>query len=151
MQYSHVDSELPRQPVGYWAWAAQDAVVTYIRANLAEYDVTQPQWWVLSQCAADEYGRTRDELHSVLKGYLAIGATLQREIDALMDRGLLAVGYGGRLRLTSEGESVRRRCAERQTDMRARIHDGIPEADYVITLKVLQRMIHNVGGEAWHH
>lgn len=151
MQYSHPDSELPRQPVGYWAWAAQEAVVTYIRANLAEYDVTQPQWWVLSQCAADELGRTRDELHAVLKGYLDIGSALQPEIDGLLDRRLVVADGDNRLRLTPEGEALRRRCAERQTAVRARIHDGIPDADYVTTLKVLQRMIHNVDGRAWHH
>ncbi|MET8177146.1 MarR family transcriptional regulator, partial [Streptomyces clavifer] len=28
---------------------------------------------------------------------------------------------------------------------------GIPDEDFVAALKVLQRMIHNVGGRAWHH
>jgi hypothetical protein len=31
--------------------------------------------------------------------------------------------------------------------VRARIHDGIGDADYVTTLKVLRRMIRNVGGD----
>ncbi|SCE08849.1 hypothetical protein GA0115244_116864 [Streptomyces sp. DvalAA-19] len=36
--------------------------------------------------------------------------------------------------------------------MRAReeIHAGIPDEESVAALKVLQRMIHNVGGTAWH-
>lgn len=35
--------------------------------------------------------------------------------------------------------------------MREQAHDGISDEEYLVTLKVLQRMIHNVGGEAWHH
>ncbi|MER7748490.1 hypothetical protein ABT013_24865 [Streptomyces bacillaris] len=36
--------------------------------------------------------------------------------------------------------------------MRAReeIHAGIPDEESEAALKVLQRMIHNVGGTAWH-
>ncbi|HEV7626030.1 MAG TPA: MarR family transcriptional regulator, partial [Streptomyces sp.] len=41
--------------------------------------------------------------------------------------------------------------AQLQRSLRARIHSDIPEEEYVRTLKVLQRMIHNVGGHAWHH
>lgn len=35
--------------------------------------------------------------------------------------------------------------------MRAEIHEGISDEEYLLTLKVLQRMIHNTGGKAWHH
>jgi MarR family transcriptional regulator, organic hydroperoxide resistance regulator len=152
MEYSHPDDELVKQPIGYWGWAAQNAVVTYIRAGLAEFDVTQPQWWVLAQLATSEGGtKTREEVSTVLHGYLAVGSTLQPEIDALLDRKLITDDGGGRLRLTKEGDVVYRTCAERQTAMRAQVHDGIPDTEYVTTLKVLQRMIHNVGGKAWHH
>ncbi|WP_334664811.1 MarR family transcriptional regulator [Streptomyces cyaneofuscatus] len=33
---------------------------------------------------------------------------------------------------------------------RAEIHEGIPDEEFVAALKVLQRMIRNVGGRAWH-
>lgn len=157
MRYSHPDSELPQQPIGYWAWAAQKAVVTHIRGELTEFGVTQPQCWVLAQCAGSENGRTQQELHAVLHGYLDVGAALQPEIDALLDRKLLetderaATGEDQQLRLSPEGDALFRRCAERQQAIRRRIHHGIRDEDYVTTLKVLQRMIHNVGGQAWHH
>ena len=79
-----------------------------------------------------------------------MGAALEPETDALLDRGLLTT-TAGRLHLTPEGRELRARAAERQLAMRERIHDGIPDEDYLATLKVLQHMIHNTGGQAWHH
>lgn len=151
MEYSHPDDQLATQPIGYWGWAAQNAVVTHIRAGLAEFGVTQPQWWVMAQVANSEGGKTRDDVTAVLQGYLNVGAALQPEIDALLARELVVVDDRARLQLTPEGDALFRQCAERQTAMRKQVHDGIDDEEYVATLKVLQRMIHNVGGEAWHH
>jgi hypothetical protein len=151
MEYSHSDTELVMQPIGYWSSAACKAVVTNIRAGLARFDVTQPQWWVLNQVATSENGRTREEVTAVLQGYLDVGAALGPEMDALLDRGLLVLDNENRLQLTAEGDTIHRQCAERQTAMREQVHSGITDEEYLVTLKVLQRMIHNVGGEAWHH
>lgn len=148
--YSHPDDELVNQPIGYWSWAAHKAVVTHIRAGLAEFGVSQPQWWVLNQ-ANDERGKTRAEVTALLQGYLDVKDALQGEIDALVERELVVFDDAGRLRLTAEGEVVRLRCTERQKAMWAERHDGITDEEYLVTLKVLQRMIHNTGGQAWHH
>ncbi|MGW4030060.1 MarR family winged helix-turn-helix transcriptional regulator [Streptomyces sp. NPDC004838] len=152
MDYSHDDAGLVRQPIGYWAWAAHDAVVSHIRAQLAEVGLTQPQWWVLSQLAESPGGRDRDELAAFLEGYLGVGTTtMEKEIGTLADRRLVAPGEDGLLRNTPAGTELQAEAAARQRIVRADIHDGIDDAEYVRTLKVLQRMIHNVGGRAWHH
>ncbi|MFD7661557.1 MarR family winged helix-turn-helix transcriptional regulator [Streptomyces sp. NPDC059788] len=151
MEYSHPDAELAGQPIGYWAWAAHTAAVTHIRAGLARHGLGQPQWWVLNQLAGHADGRDRAEVTDMLKGYLDVGAeALAADIDALRDRGLLTLD-GGRLHITGEGAEVHARCAALQKEMRATLHDGIGDEEYVRTLKVLQRMIHNVGGKMWHH
>ncbi|MFF7649254.1 MarR family winged helix-turn-helix transcriptional regulator [Streptomyces sp. NPDC007983] len=151
MEYSHSDDELIRQPIGYWSWAASKAVVTYIREGLSEFGLSQPQWWVLNQVRdGGEDGRTRAEVRAVLQGYLDVGAALESEIDALLERGLLTTTAEA-LHLTPEGRVLQARAAEHQVTMRERIHDGIPDEDYVAALKVLQRMIHNTNGQAWHH
>ncbi|GAA3061180.1 hypothetical protein FHS39_001163 [Streptomyces olivoverticillatus] len=150
MEYSHDDAGLVSQPIGYWSWAASDAVVTYIRTELSQFGVTQPQWWVLNQVMSGENGRTREQVTAVLKGYLGVGDALGPEIDGLLEEGLLVLD-DERLRLTTEGRDLQRRIAERQRGIRGVVHDGIDDEEYVRTLKVLQRMIHNVGGKAWHH
>ncbi|MCP3801330.1 MarR family winged helix-turn-helix transcriptional regulator [Allokutzneria sp. A3M-2-11 16] len=148
MEYSHSDENLAWQPIGYWAWAAHKAAVTFIRTALAEHDLTQPRWWVLNQLV--EGDKTRAEVTAILEGYLDVGADLQPEIDAVLDRGW-AVAVPGRLAITDDGRALHAKIALLQRDLRARIHEGIPDEEYVRTLKVLQRMIHNVGGKAWHH
>ncbi|WP_314172363.1 MarR family winged helix-turn-helix transcriptional regulator [Streptomyces winkii] len=151
MEFSHPDSELPGQPIGYWSWAAHKAVVGYIREALAERGVSQPQWWVLSQLAGSEDGRTRKELTAVLGGYLDAAPVLDSEMDTVVARGWARQDEAERLRLTGEGAALQAELAELQRSLRARIHADIPDEEYVRTLKVLQRMIHNVGGKAWHH
>ncbi|MFF0446960.1 MarR family winged helix-turn-helix transcriptional regulator [Streptomyces sp. NPDC004609] len=152
MDYSHDDAGLVRQPIGYWSWAAHDAVVTHIRAELAGLGLSQPQWWVLSQLAESPEGRDRTELAGFLQGYLGVGGpAIGDEIDTLLGRDLVALGPDGLLRTTASGAGLQARAAERQRAVRAGIHEGIEDEEYVRTLKVLQRMIHNVGGRAWHH
>ncbi|MFF5895098.1 MarR family winged helix-turn-helix transcriptional regulator [Streptomyces argenteolus] len=152
MEYSHDDEGLARQPIGYWSWAAHEATVTHIRAALAEHGLTQPPWWVLNQLTeADEHGRPRAEVVAVLRGYLRDGASLEPAIDALVGQGLVTEDASTRLRLTPEGHALRAEAFARVARARATMHDGIPDEEFVAALKVLQRMIHNVGGTAWHH
>lgn len=88
MEYSHTDAELVRQPIGYWSWAAAEAVVTRIRTALAEIGTTQPQAWILDRIAQAETPPTRDGVTGVLSGYAAAGIDdLDEEIDATVARG----------------------------------------------------------------
>ncbi|WP_405692817.1 MarR family winged helix-turn-helix transcriptional regulator [Streptomyces sp. NBC_01185] len=152
MDYSHDDAGLARQPIGYWSWAAHDAAVTHIRAGLAEHGLTQPPWWVLNQLVdAGEEGRPRAEVVTTLRGYLNVGDSLEPEIDTLIVEGLVTQDAATRLRLTPEGDALRAKAAERVGRALADIHAGITDEEYVAALKVLQRIIHNVGGTAWHH
>ncbi|MEU2564039.1 MarR family winged helix-turn-helix transcriptional regulator [Streptomyces longispororuber] len=152
---SHSDAELVNQPIGYWSTAAGQAVVHHIRTMLAEEGLTQPQWWVLNQVPADGSARDRADVVGVLRGYLEFGeGGIEHNIDALLRRELLTQeteGGARKLRLTDAGGALRTRVAQRQVRIRAEIHEGIDDAEYVRALKVLQRMIHNVGGTAWHH
>ncbi|MFJ3529034.1 MarR family winged helix-turn-helix transcriptional regulator [Streptomyces sp. NPDC090132] len=152
MDYSHDDEGLARQPIGYWSWAAHIATVGHIRSALAEHGLTQPRWWVLNQLAdADDSGRPRAEVVDLLRGYLDVGDGMEPEVDALIDQALITQDAGTRLRLTPEGSELRTRAHTRVSRASAEIHDGIAPEEFVRTMKVLQRMIHNVGGRAWHH
>ncbi|QCX78718.1 hypothetical protein C9F11_25535 [Streptomyces sp. YIM 121038] len=151
---SHSDAELVNQPIGYWSSAAGQAVVHHIRTMLAEEGLTQPQWWVLNQVPADG-PRDRAEVVGVLRGYLEFGeGGIEHNIDALLRRKLLTEETAGGVRglaRTEAGHALQQRVAARQRETRQQIHEGIDDAEYVRALKVLQRMIHNVNGSAWHH
>ncbi|MEU5235833.1 MarR family winged helix-turn-helix transcriptional regulator [Streptomyces lydicus] len=152
MQYSHSDAELIQQPIGYWSWAAYKAVVTRTRAALAGIGTTQPQWWVLAQVARADTARTRDEVSRVLRGYLDTGPeAMDSEIDETLARGWLTEDAEGRLRLTADGRTFYEEAAALQGELWAERHAGISDEEYLTTVKVLQRFIHNTGGRAWHH
>ncbi|MFB6561627.1 MULTISPECIES: MarR family transcriptional regulator [unclassified Streptomyces] len=152
MEYSHDDAELVRQPIGYWSWAASDAVVTRIRAVLAGIGTTQPQAWILDQIARAEAPPRRDGVTGVLSGYAAVGIDdLDEEVDATIGRGWVTQDADGQLELTATGTDFYARVAATQAELWQERHRGIPDEEYVIALKVLQRFIHNTGGHAWHH
>ncbi|MFE6898352.1 MarR family winged helix-turn-helix transcriptional regulator [Streptomyces sp. NPDC057717] len=152
MEYSHSDAELIEQPIGYWAWAAYKAVVTRIRGALAEKGTTQPQWWVLAQVARADRIKNRAEVSETLSGYLDAGeAVLAEEIDATIAHGWITEDAEGRLSLTPEGKDFFDEVALLQRELWAERHAGVSDEEYLTTLKVLQRFIHNTGGHAWHH
>ncbi|MGW5610902.1 MarR family winged helix-turn-helix transcriptional regulator [Streptomyces sp. NPDC003753] len=152
MEYSHSDAELIQQPIGYWTWAAYKATVTRTRAALAEIGITQPQWWVLAQVARADTVKTRDEVSSLLRNYLDTGsATMESEIDRTIAQGWITEDVDGRLGITAEGRAFYDKAAALQDELWAERHAGISDEEYLTTLKVLQRFIHNTGGQAWHH
>ncbi|MEV6962770.1 MarR family winged helix-turn-helix transcriptional regulator [Streptomyces sp. NPDC051207] len=152
MEYSHSDAELIEQPIGYWSWAAYKAVVTRTREALAGIGTTQPQWWVLAQIARADTVKTRDEVSRLLRNYLDAGPeAMEAEIDQAIAHGWITEDAEGRLRITREGRAFYDKAAALQDELRAERHAGISDTEYLTTLKVLQRFIHNTGGRAWHH
>lgn len=150
--YSHSDTELIKQPIGYWSWAAYKAVIDRTRAALAEIGITQPQWWVLAQVARAETVKTREEVSHVLRNYLDVGPeTLEEEVDAAVAQGWITQDDEGRLGLTPAGKAFYDQASALQDELWAERHAGISDEEYLTTLKVLQRFIHNTGGQAWHH
>ncbi|QHA06398.1 winged helix DNA-binding protein [Streptomyces broussonetiae] len=137
------------QPVGYWTWAAHQAVVRHLRGALAGIDLTQPQWWVLKDIAAESAPRTRSELQDRLAVHLDAGPEeIGRAIDTLTAREWLTADEAGRVHATDAGRAATRRAVDVLQRVRAEIHDGIPEEEYATTLDVLRRMIRNLGGRA---
>ncbi|MFD3550040.1 MarR family winged helix-turn-helix transcriptional regulator [Streptomyces sp. NPDC058655] len=152
MDYSHNDAELIRQPIGYWSWAAYDAVVSRTRGALAGIGTTQPQWWILHQVSGGGAAKTREEVTGTLRGYLAVGGeALEEEFDTAIARGWITQDAGHRLELTAEGREFYDRAAALQRELWQERHAGVSDEEYLTTLKVLQRFIHNTGGRAWHH
>jgi DNA-binding MarR family transcriptional regulator len=152
MDYSHSDAELIRQPVGYWTWAAYRAVVTRTRAALAELGTTQPQWWILAQVARADTPKTRTEVSRLLRNYLDTGPeTMESEIDATVAEGWIDQTADGLLTITADGRAFFEKAAAVQDDLWTERHAGISDEEYLTTMKVLQRLIHNTGGRAWHH
>ncbi|MFE2147963.1 hypothetical protein ACFXA3_40640 [Streptomyces sp. NPDC059456] len=72
-------------------------------------------------------------------------APADRVVDQLLHRGRPSIDDGQRLHLTGTGESARLRLREPVTGLRAVVHEGIGDEEYVIALKVLRRVAATAG------
>lgn len=145
------DAELAGQPAAYWTGVAYEALIEYTRARQAEKGYTQPQFWLLRNLSANDIspdgeGMTLSELRQAMTSYIRPEDDLAAEAEVLLERGWLARDAEHRLWLTEEGERARVGLARNAPAIRAALHEGIDDADYVTTLKVLRRLIRNAGG-----
>lgn len=147
------DAELAAQPAAYWTGVAYEALIAFTRARQAESGFTQPQFWLLrnlseNDISPDGRGMTVPDLRQAMSTYLRPEDDLAAEAEVLRDRGWLRRDDEGRWWLTEAGEAARVDLKKHAPAIRDRIHQGIADADYVTTLKVLRQMIRNTGGPA---
>ncbi|MCX4755463.1 MarR family winged helix-turn-helix transcriptional regulator [Kitasatospora purpeofusca] len=145
------DAELAGQPAAYWTGVAYEALIAFTRARQAEKGYTQPQFWLLrnlskNDISPDGAGLTVPELRAAMASYLRPEDDLTAEAVVLVERGWLTRDADQRLWLTEEGEQARVDLARNAPAIRAAIHAGIDDADYVTALKVLRQLIRNTGG-----
>lgn len=145
------DAELAGQPAAYWTGVAYEALIAYTRARQAEKGYTQPQFWLLRNLSANDIspdgeGMTLPELREAMRSYIRPEDDLAAESAVLVERGWLRQDADDRLWLTEEGEQARVDLARNAPAIRAALHEGIDDADYVTTLKVLGQLIRNAGG-----
>lgn len=145
------DAELAGQPAAYWTGVAYEALIAFTRPRQAEKGYTQPQFWLLRNLSANDIspdgeGMTLPELRGAMASYIRPEDDLAAEAAVLLERGWLTRDAESRLWLTEEGERARVDLKRNTPAILAALHEGIDEADYVTTLKVLQRLIHNAGG-----
>ncbi|MFF3333597.1 MarR family winged helix-turn-helix transcriptional regulator [Streptomyces sp. NPDC002888] len=139
------DDLLAAQPIGYWSGVVHRAVTRRIRDATARMDVAQPQWWTLNR--VDVGGRpTREQVAAQLRDVTDGPYEIPRVVDQLLHRGWLDVDGDRRLHVTGAGREAKARITELVTSLRAEVHRGIPDEDYVTTLRVLRTMIHNLDG-----
>lgn len=137
---------LATQPIGYWSGLAHDAVTRHLRDALARTDVTQPQYWVLNRVNGGPTAPSREEVASQLTPLADGPYDIARVVDQLLHRGWLKTDDGQRLHLTEAGEAARVRLRGVMTELRAVVHEGISDEEYVAALKVLRAMVANVQG-----
>lgn len=147
------DAELAGQPAAYWTGVAYEALIAYTRTQQAEKGYTQPQFWLLrnlseNDISPDGKGMALPDLQAAMTSYIRPEDDLAAEAEVLLERGWLTRDTEDRLWLTKEGEQARVDLARNAPAIRATLHEGIDDADYVTTLKVLQQLIRNAGGTA---
>ncbi|WP_405782668.1 MarR family winged helix-turn-helix transcriptional regulator [Streptomyces sp. NBC_00859] len=139
------DDMLATQPVGYWSGLAHAVVTRHLRDAMARIDATQPQYWVLNRVNDGSLAPSREEIVSQLQPLADGPHDIGRVVDQLVHRGWLRIDAAHLLHLTDAGEAARERLRELVTELRAVVHEGVSDEEYVATLKVLRRMVANIG------
>jgi hypothetical protein len=147
------DDELAGQPAAYWTGVAYESLIAFTRARQAEFGFTQPQFWLLRNLSPSDLlphdgGMTLPKLEQAMSSYLRPEDDLGAEAEALLRRGWVTRDEKGGLKITETGEGARLRFKQHAPAIRALIHKGIDDEDYVAALKVLRQLIRNTGGSA---
>ncbi|WP_066903299.1 MarR family winged helix-turn-helix transcriptional regulator [Millisia brevis] len=137
-----------QQPIGFWTARAGDAIRRRTRGRLAELGVSQPQWWVLHQLSLHPDGMSRDDMVAII-GPNESDTVIREAIDTAADKHWVRRD-GDLVVATDAGRERFRAAAQAQQDLDAERRLGISDDEYATTITVLQRVIRNVGGDAWH-
>ncbi|EFL19268.1 hypothetical protein [Streptomyces sp. C] len=145
------EDRLAGYPAAYVTGVAYEALIAYTRARQAEKGYTQPQFWLLrnlsvNDISPDGEGMTLTDLRAAMASYIRAEDDLAAEAAVLVERGWLRRDDEDRLWLTADGERARVDFSRNGPAIRAALHEGIDEADYATTVRVLQQLIRNAGG-----
>lgn len=134
----------PNLPIGYWLKKADEALTTRINEAQQANGLTRTDWQVLN-LLHEVAMATREQLADTLQPFVDADA-LGTLIERLVRRGLVegegsaTAGY----RLTDQGRRVHEAALMTQKEVRRQAVQGVSEADYATTIRVLQRLVENL-------
>ena len=137
-----------QRPIGYWLKLVDRLIDEQFASTLDEHGVTRRQWQLLSVLSRG--ASTVEQMDEAIAPFLAADpAGAQSESSAehlseLIESGWVAATSSG-YETTERGQAAYGRLAEVVGQNRARVANGISEAEYLGTVDVLERMARNLG------
>ncbi|TQL69111.1 hypothetical protein FB381_3013 [Nocardioides albertanoniae] len=138
-------------PAGYVTGVAYEAIIAFIRSQQEDRGYTQPQFWLLrnlspNDLSPDGRGMSIAELRDAMSTYLRKEDDLESEARVLLEKGWLERDESDHLSITPTGETALAGLKQFAPAIRAMLHQGIDDADYATTVRVLTQLIENAGG-----
>lgn len=143
-----IEEKRPQLPIGYWIKRADEVLTACIDEAQKRNGLNRTEWQVLN-LLHETSAAPRGRIAEILRPFVD-AESLTATIDGLVKRGLIEeeAGEGGAFRLTEHGRTVHAAALETQQGVRWRAMEGITEADYLTTVRVLQQIVRNLtGGE----
>jgi len=134
-------------PIGYWLKRADEVLTHHIDAVQRANGLSRTEWQILN--VLHEVGSATDEQLAAPMRPFADATSLRGVVNGLGQRGLVA-GNGSaddRYVLTTEGQRTHEAALSLQKEVRQQAIKGISEAEYGTAVRVLQRIVENLGGE----
>jgi len=139
----------PNQPIGYWLKQADNLLTEQINKVQAANAVSRFDWQVLNML--NELGRAGskrlfEDMHAFITE-----SELEEILSGLNKRGWVEqskVSHSGtdEFQLTEEGRRHHAIILATQKEVRAQAMQGIGEEEYATVIRVLQRIVSNLGG-----
>lgn len=137
----------PFLPIGYWLKKPDELLTTRINEAQEANGLSRTEWQILN-VLSETSSATKSEIIEALRPF-GDERTLGSPIESLIDRGLVEKDgtEANKLRLTAQGKTLHASAHEVQAKVRHRAIQGISEADFVTTVKVLQQIVSNLSDE----
>src|SRR5690606_9120713 len=131
--------------IGYWIRQADQALTTHIDAAQSAQGLARLDWQLLN-LLHDRGAQPGQAIAHVMQPF-ADTHRLGEALAALAARGVIE-GDGSEaspFRLTEEGRRLHASAAAVQQEVRQKAVQGISQDDYVTAVRVLQRIVENLG------
>lgn len=141
----------PKLPIGYWLKQADNLLTEQIDKAQAIHGVSRSDWQVLN--VLKEIGSaSRERIFETMHTFLD-ASSFNNIITHLIERGWIEqrkVTKTGmeEFQLTREGQRQHEVIFATQKEVRQRAMEGISQEEYATVIRVLQRIVSNLGGNS---
>lgn len=143
MDAAGTQTDVAVRPIGFWLKHLDNLIEQSFGRCLAEDGLSRRHWQTMNVL---KQGAVADQdLTEAMRPFLREGAVLLGEVtEELVRRGWISRDTAGRFVFTAEGEAAYSAVAKRVHASRLRTMDGLTQAEYQETVRVLQRMADNL-------
>jgi DNA-binding MarR family transcriptional regulator len=135
----------PQLPIGYWIKQADNTLTAQINAAQSAHGVSRFEWQTLNTLK-ETGGARREQIFETMHTF-ADEPGLAEILRHLSERGWIEQRASGEFQLTEEGQQQHDVIFATQREVRQRAMQGISEEDYATAVRVLHRIVTNLGGE----
>lgn len=138
----------PERPIGYWLKQADNRITEQINKAQEANGVSRSDWQVMN--ALSEMGSAgRSRIFEIMRTFVDAPA-LDEILARLTGNGLVGQAEGAKqgmaeFRLTEEGQRRHSAVLATQKEVRLRTMEGISPEEYMTVIRVLQRIVSNLG------
>ncbi|WP_345421668.1 MarR family transcriptional regulator [Pseudonocardia xishanensis] len=129
------------KPIGWWLRRVDGLIESSMDRVLADEGIGRRHWQALNAIAGG--ADTAAALDAALAPFAGSGPAARLVLDQLLARHWVQQA-AGRITVTPTGSAARGRLVVAIRDYRARITEGVSEADYRTTVETLQRIARNL-------
>ncbi|MGW4324644.1 MarR family winged helix-turn-helix transcriptional regulator [Nocardia sp. NPDC004573] len=134
-----------RRGIGYWLVELDRLINERFDEDLASGGFSRRRWQVTHSLA--DGPQRADDIRDALDAFWTDDAEWSTELAGLVADGLVA-DDAGMLSLTGKGRGAHDAAFVRIARRRAQMADGITDEQFAETLRILRRMVANLGGAA---